>query len=226
MLNREEVEQAVDLQRKSYNLLRWLSGAMTKGIIRFDRAHDYLDEAQAAKDWIEGHYLNLPPDCRPERDELEPFAQFFSTYLFNSFDLVQNPAKQTVSGCGCYCPICVYLVDAPHLRVKKVHRRDKVRARKIKIYALQQLALERDTHLEPEQAEELIDSPDTALEASLIAYGQQLVARTRGFAVGPSVLALWREIAWEKTGAPKKDFQLEAEQILSAEESLAKRLVG
>ena len=95
----------------------------------------------------------------------------------------------------------------------------------MKVAALQQLAFECDTRLDQKQAEELIDSPDSAMEASMIAYGQQLVARSRGISEGPAVLALWREIAWDKT-APKKNFQLEADNILTAQESLAKRLVN
>ena len=222
-MNREEVERAVNLHRKSYNLLRWLTTAVTKGVIRFDRAHDYLDEAEAAKDWIERHYLNLPPDCRPETEELESFAKFFATYLTTSFDLIKEPGQQRYSECGCSCPMCSYLVGASHLQPKKVYRRDRVRARKLKIYALQQLAFKCDTRLDQKKAEEFIDSPTSAMEVSLIAYGQQLVARTRGSSEGPAVLVLWREIAWDKT-APKKNFQLEVDNILSAQESLAKRL--
>ena len=225
MLNREEVERAVNLHHKSYNLLRWLTTAVTKGVIRFDRAHDYLDGAEAAKEWIERHYLNLPPDCRPETDELEAFAKFFATYLTTSFDLVKQPGQRLRSECGCPCPMCSYMVGASHLQPKKVYRRDKARARKMKIDALQQLAFKCDTRLDLKHAEELIDSPDSAMEASLIAYGQQLVARTRGISEGPAVLVLWREIAWDRT-APKKNFQLEVDNILSAQDSLAKRLVG
>ena len=225
MLNRDELQRAVNLHRKSYNLLRWLTTAVSKGVIRFDRAHDYLDEAEAAKEWIERHYLNLPPDCRPETEELESFARFFATYLTTSFELVKQPGKRLYSECGCPCPMCSYMIGASHLQPKKVYRRDKTRARKMKIDALKQLAFKCDTSLDQEQAEELIDSPDSAMEASLIAYGYQLVARTHGFSEGPAVLALWREIAWDQT-APKKNFQLEAENILSAQDSLAERLVG
>jgi len=225
MLNPEEIYQAVDLQRRSYNLLRWLSTAISKGVIRFERAHDYLDEAEVAKDWIEGHYLNLPPDCRPAKDQLLPFARFFATYLTTSFELEEHSRKRIASSCGCYCPLCSYIVAGPKLRLKKVQRRDKTRARKIKILTLQQLAREHNTQLDQQQAEKLIDSPATGMDASLIAYGQQLVARTHGISHGPAVLALWREIAWGKT-SPKKNFQLEAENILAAEQSLAKQLAS
>ena len=136
MLDREELIQAVDVQRRSYNLLLWLRTAISKGIIRIDRAHDYMDEAEAAQDWIEGHYLNLPPNCRPERDQLKPFSRFFATYLTTSFELVDEPAQRSESKCGCRCPICAYMTGPHHLKTKKVFRRDKERARKIKITAL------------------------------------------------------------------------------------------
>ena len=101
MFTRDEVLRAVDLHSQSYNLLRWLSTAISKGVIQFDRAHDYMDETAAAKEWIESHFLNLPPSCRPAIEQLELFARFFATYLTTSFDLVEKPGKQISSSCGC-----------------------------------------------------------------------------------------------------------------------------
>lgn len=220
MLKREEVIQAIDLHECSYNLLLWLGRAVSKGMIIFDRAHEYMDEAEAAQCWIEGHYRNLPANCRPKRDQVPAFARFFATYLTTSFDLVKRPGQQLTSDCGCYCPLCAYMVAAPNLKAKKLSRRDKERARKIKITALQQLSMEHNAHLDREQIEKLIDSESVARDAALLAYGQQLVARTHGQSHGPAVLALWREFAWDK-GSPRKGFTLEAEEILRAEQALA-----
>lgn len=224
MLKPDELVQAVDLHRRSYNLLLWLRTAISKGVIQSTRAHEYMDEAEAAEDWIEGHYLNLPPNCRPEREQLKPFSRFFATYLTTSFELIDQPVQRMESKCGCRCPICAYLTGPHHLKTKKLFRRDKERARKIKIAALQQLSREHNKYLVQEQAEKLVDSPITATEVALLAYGQQLVARTRGNSEGSAVLALWREIAWNRT-APKKDFTLEAENILIAEQTLASKLI-
>jgi hypothetical protein len=226
MFSHDEIDRAVDLQRRSYNLLRWLSTAISKGIIQFDRAHDYLDAAAAAQEWIESHLLNLPPNCRPASDQLEPFARFFATYLTTSFELVEKPGERVTTYCSCYCPMCTYLVAAPHLRARKVLRRDKERAQRLKVATLQQVAREHNVSLDQDQAMKLIDSPESALEVSLVAYGQQLVARTYGRSEGPAVLALWREIAWHKSGSPKKDFQLEAQSILSAEESIGRKILA
>lgn len=225
MLKPDELTLAVDLHRRSYNLLLWLRTAISKGVIRVNRAHEYMDEAEAAEDWIEGHYLNLPPNCRPEREQLKPFSRFFATYLTTSFELLDQPDQHLESKCGCCCPICAYLTGPHHLKTKKLFRRDKERARRIKIAALQQLSREQNKPLAQEQAEKLVDSHRTATAVSLLAYGQQLVARTRGAAEGPAVLALWREIAWDRT-APKKGFTLEAEDILHAEQTLASTLAS
>jgi hypothetical protein len=225
MLNREELFQAVDLHERSYNLLLWLSTAISKGIIKFDRAHDYMDESEAAAAWIQGHFLNLPPNCRPDKHEqLKPFAQFFATYLTTSFDLQKRPDKRLKSECGCLCPICAYLVTGSHLKTKKVSRRDKERARKLKITVVQRLSREHGAFFDREQAEKLIDSESNAANVAKLTYGQQLIERARGTSEGPAVLALWREFAWNKSGSPKKDFKLEAEDILRAEETLAKTI--
>lgn len=179
MLNRDELQQAVDLHRRSDNLLQWLSRAITKGVLRFDRAHEYVEEAKVAKG-IERHYLNLPDSCRPSLDQLEPFARFFATYLNISFELVAEPRDHLISSCGCYCPMCSYFVSAPHLRVRKLSKRDKARARKIKIVAVQQLGRDLGVHLDEKEAEKTVDSPVTAMDISLMAYGQQLWLELKG----------------------------------------------
>lgn len=225
MFDREELELAVDLHARAYYLLRWVSTAISKGIIQFDRAHDYLDESDAAKEWIERHFLNLPPSCRPEFDQLEPFARFFATYLTTSFELVKEPGVQVQSSCGCFCPICTHLAAAPHLRTKKLTRRDKQRARKLKLGVLQQVAHESQARLDQQRAIALIDSAKSAMDVSLITYGHHLVARTRGSSDGPAVLALWREIAWNEKGSPKKQFQLYSEDIFRAKESIANMII-
>jgi hypothetical protein len=225
MLNRDELSTAIDLQRRSYNLLLWLSTAVVKGVIRFDRAHDYMDEAEAAEDWIGGHYENLPLDARPKRELLKPFSRFFATYLTTSFELIKEPGHQLSSECGCYCRMCSYFVGAQNLKTKKLLPRDRERARKAKLVALQQLSIENNAHLDREQLEKMIDAKNSAADVTLLTYGHQLIERTHGRSAGPAVLALWREIAWDTT-APKKNFVLEADDIVRAEESLVTAMAG
>jgi hypothetical protein len=221
MFVREEIDRAIDLHRRSYNLLKWLGAAIGKGFIQFNRAHEYMDIDAAAKEWIASHLLNLPPNCRPEHEDLDQFAKYFSTYLTTSFDLVAKPGTQLTSECGCYCSFCTYAVSAPNLKTRKVSKRDSERAQKLKAITLKKLAAEHQVLLTDDEVAKLIGSPETALDVSLITYSEQLLERTHGRSAGPLVLALWREIAWEKT-APKKNFELKADDILRAEESLTK----
>lgn len=55
MLDRIRIEEALDLQQRSYQLLLWLSEAVPRGFVSFDTAHDYASSADAAKAWIEEH---------------------------------------------------------------------------------------------------------------------------------------------------------------------------
>jgi hypothetical protein len=54
-------------------------------------------------------------------------------------------------------------------------------------------------------------------DASLVAYGYDLLQREKGIANGPAVLALWRTFAWNESGSPKHGFRLKANVIVDAE---------
>jgi hypothetical protein len=98
-----------------------MAQAVADGFINFETAHTYSTLPEAAECWLLEHYLNIPDNARPAREELAAFCAFFSTYLTNSFDLISNPGKQRYSpDAHCYCPICSWLVNAPHLKPKKI----------------------------------------------------------------------------------------------------------
>lgn len=127
-------------------------------------------------------------------------------YLVNSFDFLSNPGMQLHSPeAHCLCPICSWLINAPHLKAKKVRPRDKRRAQAMRVHALLNLVAEHRP---------------TSEAASLLAYGRDLLQRERGIANGPAVLARWRGFAWEESGSPKHHFRLTAEAIVDAEERL------
>ena len=41
MLNQRELRRLVDMQRRSYLLLKWMAKAVSEGFVNFDTAHDY-----------------------------------------------------------------------------------------------------------------------------------------------------------------------------------------
>lgn len=116
--------------------------------------------------------------------------------------------------------MCSWLVDAPNLKTKKVQSNDKRRAQKMRTNALLNLAAEHRLNTSENEIAELLDDRQTCEDASLLAYGCDLLQREKGIANGPAVLALWRGFAWNESGSPKHGFRLKAKLIVEAENRL------
>lgn len=225
MLNPSDMRRLVDLQERSYYLLKWVAQAISEGFISFTTAHQYATFPEAAEPWILRHYLNIPEDARPARDELPVFCAFFSTYLTNSFDLRPNPGMQLYSpGAHCFCPFCSWLVQSPHLKAKKLTRVDKHHATTMRINAMLNLAAEHGLNAREDLIETQLTDRELFVDASLLAYGYDLLQRKKGIANGPAVLALWRGFAWNESGSPRQHFRLSSELILDAEQRIFKLL--
>jgi hypothetical protein len=224
MLPADRLQLALDIHARSYHLLRWVADAISKGFIPATRAHEYADVTDSAYDWIEEHYQNLPTSARPERSQLRPFANFFATYMMSSFDIVERPGTQRMSRCGCYCRMCAYLVNASHLKTKPLAKREKQRALRLMADRVEQLALESNIDAARELAEEIATGEATRRAAGYSAYGHWLIKRLDGLTDGPSILALWREIAWNKSGSPIPRFELRQADFVAAEQSLVRAL--
>jgi hypothetical protein len=220
MLPRDQIENAVEIQQKSYKLLLWLADAIDRGFITFTRAHDYSSAADVAYEWIEEHYHNLPEAGRPPRKRLREFSNYFGSYVTTSFDLVDKPGTRLESSCGCLCPFCAHLVSASHLRPKKLRKRDKDIARGQRTSRLIMLAEEEGIQIHRDTAAMIADDPAFLRNAAYSAYALSLLERIRGDEGGPYALALWREIAWKPEGSPIKGFQLQADNIVDAERQL------
>jgi hypothetical protein len=219
------LRRAVEIQQKSFALLRWAVDAVDRGFISFDQVHTFASFDEAALAWILRHYDDLPASARPSREDVPDFARFFSSYVDSSFDLVENPGQRVYSpNAHCFCPLCSWLIDVPRLQPKKLTPADKKRARRMERGALQAIAAEEGSSLSPEDAERLAQDPTLREALALVAYGRDLGDRLRGVVVGPATLALWRTFAWHPEGSPKKGFRLTAEAIVEAEESVRWRL--
>jgi hypothetical protein len=224
MLPADRLQFALDIHTRSYRLLRWVADAISKGFIPATRAHEYADVTDSAYDWIEEHYLNLPTDARPERSQLRPYANFFATYMMSSFDIVEQPGMRLVDLCGCRCRFCSILVKAPHLQTKKLSKREKQRALRLMADRVEQLAIEEQIACAPERAEAIATGEATRRAAGYSAYGHWLIKRLDGLTDGPSILALWREIAWNKSGSPIPKFELKQADFVAAEQSLVRAI--
>ncbi len=218
MLNRTEIERVVDLQQRSYSLLRWMTDAVLEGFIRFDTAHNYGTFPEAAKEWILRHFNDIPARSRPDLKDIEAFSALFSTYLQNAFYLVKKPGKQLYSPqAHCFCPMCSWLIDAPNLKTKQPSSADKRRARRMKIATIKEALDKNRATLTDEQIEEIVNNRDLNESLSLLTYAHDLLTRAKGKAVGPAALVLWRGFAWTQQGSPKKGFELSVASILESE---------
>jgi hypothetical protein len=224
MLAADRFTLAIDIHAQSYQLLRWVAEAMRKGFISATHAHQYANTRNATFDWIREHYQNLPSQMRPERRHLREFANFFGTYVTSSFDIVEQPGTRLDSRCGCYCPLCTHLVNAPHLQPKKLRRKDKERAILLMVNRVACLAREEGIEASDSAVEAVVLSDVTRRLSAYSTYGYWLIRRLDGDTDGTSILALWREIAWKRTGSPILSFRLRYEDIVEAEELVADAL--
>lgn len=220
MLTKTDIEFALSIQSRCFKLLQWLGNAIREGFVPVMKAHDVTDAGHAARAWVETHFYNLPNECRPLSDEMVPFANFFGTYLETSFDIIANPKDRYVSDCGCFCPCCVRLARAQHLKPKSLAREDKERASKLRVRRMEMLARDEGLPSFELRIKESLNDESLRLQASLSAYGDALLDRLKGISDGPAVLALWRDFAWTPAGAPNRRFKLQARQILEAEQKL------
>jgi hypothetical protein len=207
------------LQRKSYELLQWMAAGVAKGFIRIDTAHRYATLPEAAADWIVAHFNDIPLRARPDKIDIPDFSRLFATYLENSFDLIAQPGKQRKSDCGCLCPLCAYLVDAPNLKTKKVTSADRNRAFRMKRRIARSLARDLGLTIFDEDLESFINDKSNHASLSLVTWADDLLARLSGAErldgsiVGAAPLVLWRGFAWTENGSPRKDFKLTVEAI-------------
>lgn len=220
MLPNDRLSHALSVHATSYRLLKWMGDAIGKGFIPVWRAHGYGSSVEGAAGWISANYHSLPADARPEPDQLQEFARFFSTYLITSFDVYEEPGARLISECGCRCELCVRLVAASNLQPKRLEKRDKARAEKLMTQRLMDLAAEHGVGLDSDQAEVLAARPEHRRNIAYSAYGDWLIRRLDGKSDGGSILVLWRLIAWKPTGSPIPGFKLHERDFIAAEAAL------
>lgn len=225
MLNRDRLLLAIQIQAQSYQLLQWIGTAIEKGQIPLARAEQHSDSPDAAMEWIARTRWLLPHHLQPDETHLREFACFFWTYVTSSFDVIPNPGtRQEPGNCGCSCPMCARITNAPHLQPKKLSKSDKRRAGELIVERVAALATEEGLFASPEQCHGIANDSSTRRFAAYSTYGQWLINRLSGFTDGPAILALWREIAWTRMGSPIQGFSLRYEDFEFAEKELVRVL--
>lgn len=220
MLSADHLTLAIDLHSKSYKLLRWLADGLEKGIIPPPCQHNHAQVSDPVFEWLNQDYESFPSEIRPDRRYIREFADFFGTYLTSSFDIIESPGAHWRSQCSCHCRMCTLIANAPLLKTKKLTKRDKMRAFELMVDRVAALASEEGIAAQPEHVESVVEDASTRRCAGYSAYGHWLIRRMQGDSDGKSILALWREIAWKRSGSPITNFELRYEDFVAAEESL------
>jgi hypothetical protein len=220
MFDDTRLREALQLQRKSYQLLRWANKAVREGRLKVAELHGNMSTSQAAHSWIERNRSSLPPEARPEPGQIDQFAHLFASYLITSFQVTR---QRWVSD-GCACSFCSYLIAVPHLQAKTPSRLDREVARKLKVIALEKLALNAGLPLFAEEVERFLgEHAELERDVALLAWTSEVLRRGEFRGQGEPVLALWREIAW-KGGRPDRKFEPTAEVVLAAEARIGEAL--
>ena len=221
MLERNSLARAIEIQQKSYHLLRWVADAIDAGRLPAQFATQHAEGPEAAVEWVRRHHDVFPRDVQVDPENIEALANFFWTYVVTSFDVVKDAGTRGAFGTvGCTCELCVRLVDAGHLKTKKLRARDKRRALDLMTARIEALAAEHDIVIDNRTARSYLDDHAPRRAAGYTAYGESLLERLNGETDGPAVLALWREIAWTRAGSPIKDFRLDAADFVASEKQL------
>jgi hypothetical protein len=226
MLDRERLSLAISIQSQSHKLLQWVGKSIASGQVPIMRAQHHSDDPEAAYEWLQHDRLLLPDAVRPGEANLREFANFFRTYLVTSYDVIAQPGTRLQSSFGCYCSLCARIVNANHLRPKKLTPADKRRAAELMSERVAELSREQNFAVSPNRCVALVDDPTTRRLAAFSAYGKWLINRLSGQTDGPAVLALWREIAWAPAGSPIRGFTLRLKDFEQAELLLAQSLCG
>ena len=158
MLDRDKLILAIEIQARSYKLLKWVAEAVGHGTIPAARAGRHSETPNAAMDWFRENRLLLPAELRPDESRLTEFANFFWTYITTSFDVEMDPGSIRVPVHGCMCELCARIVAAPHLRPKKLRGTDKRRAIVLMQDRVIALASEEGVAIGPRQSTNLIEA--------------------------------------------------------------------
>lgn len=228
MFDRDEIALAVELHRKAYGLLKWIADAVRRGELTFGRAHEYATASESFRDWLFTYTRQVPGRWRPRMNaarEVDMFANLFASYLLTSFELIEEPGLRiTTTDACCTCALCLRLVAASHLRLRRISVHERKRARTLKLEYLGRLATECHQPLSDEIARVILDDEETAEAAALATYGDSLIARCNGSPGEPALLALWREFAWTQAGSPRRGFEFQADLVLDAEALLVRAI--
>jgi hypothetical protein len=204
-MNMEELEKALDLQKRAYALLLWIG----------KHAQQLLDQQALSSstlciDCLKRHGDEFPTELRPGSSELDGFAKMLTSFFDTSFHLEGGDGS-----------------DARLVRGRKfkdgrnrkyAQGRAEQAAAELSRIAVASLAQDEAIAIEDEAVSAILKDDAVASMVSLWAYGCELVRRSQFSSQGPAVHRLWLELDENKRK------RLNAEQIWKARSILVEAL--
>jgi hypothetical protein len=210
--------RTLTMHERSFALFKWVREALRNGGMSFAVLHGVSDSSTAAAEWLRRHLPAIPRDVRPAEEDIEVFARLFVSFLTTSYEL--SPTKpRLVSDCGCYCSYCTYLRASAALVARKPSKKDFQTAIELKRIYVGALAKELRIDDAATRVASVLASRDLCRQVALATWAAELLRRAEFASQGQSVLALWKEFAWENN-RPIKKLRLTSEQFQLAEESI------
>lgn len=217
MLDADRLKRVLKLHDKSFGLFRWLNEQLRRGVRPLSAVEETLTFADAASGWLRRNLSNLPPDYRPEADEVDEMAHLFVSYLGTSFQLVDQAAVRACPGCWC----CIYWIRNKHLHVRNPDKKAMSEGRALKMLYLKNLAEEAGYPLTDAEVEKFYAARrDLWPAVSVATYLRELDRRSKFASQGEGVLALFREAIHEASGRADGRDQFKPKDGVEAEASL------
>ena len=200
----EELENALNLQRRAYGLLLWLSREASNTL-----DEEALGSPSRCAEWAKHYWNQLPGEFRPVPADTDAFARMLSSFFNTSFHLDRSRGV-------------VRLVRGRKFKDKRNKKyatdRTEKAAAQLERAALASLAADESIQVENADLSEILGDDALTESAGLWAYGCELVRRSQFASQGPAVHHLWLELD------EKKRKRLDAEAIWKARTVLVKAL--
>ncbi len=187
----EEIETAVEVQRKAYQLLLWLKqrARTNPALFRSEQIEPFANGA-TCEDWVRRCYDSFPVNLRPTAEQVRAFAYVFSSFFKTSFRISRmrhrdNTETTLVAG-----------LRGIHGRrhKQKLVQRQMQDAQDLRLLSLNLLAEDSGHLVATETLKTACLNLEFYQQLTCYAYGVELVRRCHYASQGTAVHRLWLEL--------------------------------
>lgn len=191
-MNKQELENVLDLHRKAYAALLWIGQQARQhpASVSVEIAEELQNVADCER-WTRRHRCDLPANARPAEADMSAFARLLTSFFQTSFHMEQasdekQPGVQLVRGLG---------QTSVNRKAKK---RDRKTVKDLEILAIKALMEDASIELSYGATIDLIDDPAVAADLALWSYACELQRRCHFASQGRAVHRMWQDMNQDK----------------------------